>query len=137
MLERRLNKKIWKAQPLRQKEDQEFRILETNCKRFRKRGWSTVIRSKSEKSRKQRLIIGFSKEEVIGVPLYIYIYIYIYIYLWSGENRNLFEVSLREQEKRNWINKYRQLWKFCIKREPGNRTETERGGEGKEMFFFF
>lgn len=132
MLERRINKKIWKAQRLRQEEDPEFRILETKCKWFRKRGWSTVIRSKSEKSRKQ----GLSTDDWIyqgggdWCPL-------IYIYLWSGENRNLFEVSLREQEKRNWISKYRQLsGSFASKgnQEIGQKLKGEV--RAKKMFCF-
>ena len=89
-----------------------------------------MIRSKSEKSRKQ----GLSTDDWIyqgggdWCPL-------IYIYLWSGENRNLFEVSLREQEKRNRISNTGNSGSFASK---GNQEICQKlkGGEGKENVFF-
>ena len=44
-LERRRSKKIWKAQPLRQEENQELGVLGTKCRGLGVGGrWSTVIR---------------------------------------------------------------------------------------------
>ena len=63
--------------------------------------------------------------------------LYIYIYLWSGENRNLFEVSLREQEKRNWINKYRQLSGSFASKGNQEIGQKLKGEVRARKYFFF
>lgn len=52
---------------------------------------------------------------------------------WSGEKKNLFGMGLKEKRRRTGATSIGKL-KVCFKERPGNRAETEHGGEDKLFF---